>query len=498
MNVDNQTILHVGAKQLPPDVLFKHILEKRKPNAFGFVVQNVENGKPDLSITREDASNLSFDELKKLFVAAKEFPISCYFGKLTTSYDPDDIQPFVITDGDDNPFIAIMLEGTINGHDDPREHTEQYNYCKGILIPKITEWCEDFEGDLEKIAAKLRGDVFKNEFMMHVGHRAALHIVPVEGDMINLGKNDLAGIYDWGSISIAGDWDKPAATSVPAEAAPKKGGFGWGKNKAAAVPGVTTDGNGIHTVTGKDGKPVHDAGTKVEKKEAPNLAARPPAWLLKNDDLKLWYRIVGHKSESNWKKRLPCIVVDFEAAKIDNLRDFLTYALKKQLETSGATATSSGKPPAETGKQDVKNISGVAGDVELPIIGPKQLEKVLEFVAEHLDGNSKEIIDPKEMQGIEKELPKFSAAVGLSVQETINWPLAGLIGIGNTDVKALALYAMEWRALARPHVIAAVQKETKGNIETTRTDLGNGSSKTESIDKGTPAKKGFGWGKKAA
>lgn len=502
MNVNNQTILHVKAGHLPPDDMLEFLLGK-KPNAFGFTVQSTFEGKPDLAVIREDASNMALTEFKELFVNAKDDPITVWLGNLHAGYDPDDIQPFLVRDSEDNAFITITLEGDIIGHSDPRNHTEQYNYVNSLLIPKIVEWCDDFEGDLDKISKKLTGDTFNKEFLMHIGHRALLHIVPLEGDAVNLGKNEL-GLHDqeWGWVSQCEGYGETKEQEINTEAAndrPAAKRF-WGGKKPE------------NAVIGKDGKPVHDAGTKTsvpavtpksdqsypaDSKKAGdkdgqtvNLVARIPAWIKTNDDTKLWYDIVAGQVHPQWKKRLPCTIKDMEAVKFNNLADFKTYALKKKLETT-PSQTSSGKPP-----EDLKLISGAMGDKELPIIGPKELEKVLDFVSKHLDGNSKGIMPPKEMQALERELPNFAVAIGMKPEETINWTLGFLKGIGTTDIMALALYAIMWRAIARPYV--------QQGVNTTVTKSGEGTIKTESIardhvlakDELKPAAKKTFWGGK--
>jgi hypothetical protein len=501
MNVDNQILLHVKAGHLPLDALLQLLL-KKKPNAIGFAIQNIHEGNPDLAITQEDATNLSFDDLKTLFDNAKEWPLTAYFGGLKEGYKPEDIQPFVIKDGNDNPFMSLFLEGTMVGNDDPSDHTEHYNYVNGLLIPKILEWCEDFEGDVEKILAKVRGDLFKKEFMGNVGHRAVLHMMPVEGDSVNLGKNEIGEDTDWGWISQKIEAVKEVKVEAPVQVEAKAGRFGWGKKPQASVPAVApkVDEKGIHHIAEAKAEGAYPA--KPSKSSTTNISARPPAWTKSNDDVKLWYDIVGGAVHPQWKKRLPCIVQDFEAAKIDNLHDFKSYAMGKKLKTTGATSTSAGKVPEATAVADKKAITGAAGDPALPIIAPKQLEKVLEFVSKHLDTNSKEIVAPKIIQEMEEALPKFSEAVGLDFMETINWPVNGLVGLGKEDLMALVCYAVEWRSKYR--ALKTGQLEAGSNVKVTKT--GEGTVKTESIAAPKEVKPAavaakssrFGWGGKKA
>ncbi len=506
MNVDNQTLIHVKAGSLPPDDMLKMMLDKIKPNAFGFCVQNVEDEKPELSIVREDASNMGFEELKSLFVNAKDFPITVYLASLRQGYDPEDIQPFMINDGNDDPFIAIFLEGTIGGaYDDPKEHTEQYNLVNGILIPTVVEWCQDFEGDLEKITAKLRGEIFNKNFLAQIGHRAVLQIMPLEGDIINLGKNELGEIYDWGSLSQRHGYGDAIQEPVKAVSPPAKKGF-WSASKkpvAPVVPDATTATSVKDAATpgehdrSKNSDQKLPAKPVVETSKGGDVAAKVPAWCHKNDDVKMWMKVVSGSIPGHWKKRPPIIVRDFEAAKIDNLIDFRAYALKKTLETTGPkTETAAGKPPAETKEHDAKAISGVAGDPALPIISPKQLEKVLDFVAKHVDTSSKEIIAPTEIQAMEQALPKFSTAVGLTIDELRNWPVNALVGIGKEDLMALVMYAVEWRAYARALETGQPMARETDKSKTTVVKDG-GTTKVESVSKEEPPKKKAGfWGVK--
>ena len=504
MNFDNQTIMHVKAGHLPPDDLLALIIGK-KPTALGFIVQNVlDGGKPDLAIVREDASQLTMDELKRFFLNSKDFPTSFYFANLAQGYNPDDIQPFVITDADGAAFMAIMHEGTLNDSS-AGEHNEHYSYVNGIIIPKIVEWCEDFQGDLDKIMPKIKSDLFKKEYLTNIGHRGVLHIMPIDGDPVNIGKNDLGGDYDWGWITQKLEATKEQKVEASAPAPKKSFSAGWGKKTPSASPVPATP------VQGKDGKPVHDAGSPVEAgdksldsrpakpkdSKSPELVARPPQWLKTNDDVKLWYDIIGGFIHEQWKRRLPIIVKDFEAAKIDNLAAFKKYALEKKLKTTGGN-TSAGTPPDATAVHDKAVISGVAGDKELPIIPANKMEAVLDFVAKHLDTSSKEITPPKEIQDMENALPKFSEAVGLDFMETINWPVGGLVGMARTDIMALVCYAVEWRTRYRALKLGQPMAGTTKTTATTTTTTNGSTTKVESVsNEPAPApKKSFGWGSK--
>jgi hypothetical protein len=511
MNIDNQMMLHIAAGQLPPDDLLKHILAKQ-PNAFGFAVQNVFEGKPDLAITREDGTGLNFDELQRLFVNAKEFPLTMYFGKLADGYNPDDIQPFVINDGNEQPFMALFLEGTLNGNDDSADRTEQYNLVNGLLIPQITEWCEEYgehEDMLERVMNKLRAESFKKVLMSQVGHRALLHVLPVEGDAVTVGKNDLGITGEWGWASHAFGFNQKAPEVVveKREAAPvaKANRFGFGKKAAASVPAspppvpkdVATPGTAERKLSGDKSNAVGSRPAQPAK--AVELAAKPPSWVHTNDDVKLWYKVIGGEVHSQWKKRLPIIVKDFEAVKITNLPDFKKYALSKKLATTGTTETAVPAAPAETAKADAKALATVG---DLPILNDKTLKEVLDYVAT-LDTSSKEIAAPKTIQEMEKALPNFASAVGLDYMETINWMPHELATIGKKDVMALVCYAIMWRSKYRALKSGQPEVSVKETEKSTTTTTTTGTAtKVESVTKTQPApaakQNRFGFGKKAA
>jgi len=542
MNVDNQVIMHIKGGHLPPDDMLQHLLAKLKPNAFGCAIQNtvIVEGEtdpvPDLAIIKEDAPE--FDDIKRVLVNAKtegNFPTTLWLGSLNAAYNPEDIQPFVLEDPETKEaFIALFLEGTLIGHDDPKDRTEQFNYVNGVLLPKITEFCHDVEGDFDKIDKFLRRDSFNKEFLMHVGHRAVLQIVPKVGDPVPLGKNSLGGEpFEWGWVSqLLGYGDEKvqepeAKKGVIASAAARFGG-GWGKKATASVPASPAPEKKETVVPPPAPKPDESPEIVAAKSEGsypakgkssgnkpPVLMAKPPEWVCKqNDDLRGWYTVVGNLptgplenvlADYHWKKKVSCVIKDQKAAAIDNLDDFKKYHLQrvmiaKEYTDKNGGATASGKPPASTAAADVKAIAK-----DLPILNKDTLDKVLEYVAT-LDTSSKTIVAPKEIQAMETALPNFAKAVGLEESETLNWPIHALVKVGEIDIMALACYAIMWRNKWRALKSGQLEAGSKTVVETdksiTTTEVTpSGAKLTSSISKEAPPavkKTGGGWGRKAA
>lgn len=510
MNAGNQTILHIKAGQLAPQDMLEFIVGK-KPNAVGYVVQE-SDGKP-LDVVQEDGANLTVEDMSSVLVDAKDLNRSLYFAHLGEGHHPEDVQPFVIDDPDGNKFLSIMLEGDIVGNNADKVHTEQYNYVNGVLIPQIVEICEDFEGDIERVMAKLRKETFNSNFLMHVGHRAVLHFMPFKGEPLMLAKNELHVGGDWGWFSQLVGFEKAKQEPVVAAAPARRG---WGKPKASNPPGVHS--TEATPVKANADKPTLSVVPKVEaKKDKPlseQMAIRPPSWLHKNDDIKAFYQILTGEIHSQWKKKIPIIPTqNLDLLKVANQADFQDYAkrwkMENALKTSGGntvqtkqerlSSTATPPPPADNPpKLPEQPIHGPVDPTPLPIIEAKDLQKVLDVVAT-LDHNSKEMMDPKEIQKTEGTIPPFTEQVGLKgLEETMNWKVSDLFAIAATDPRAMVLFALQWRAYARPYLQAEIKAKKKDNVtmttETKTTDLGNGSTKVESVSRPARGK----WGKRAA
>lgn len=526
MNVDNQTILHIRGGQVPPKELLERILNW-KPTVFGFAVQEADDA--DMQTMREDASNLDMTSLTDFLEGSKERPRTMYFGKLAEGISAEDTQPITIINGegdDAETFMSIFCEGDIIGHQ-AVGHTEQFQFVNGIIIPKIIDWANDFDGDMAKILAKINGEVFNKDLLAHIGHRGVLHILPRSGDAVLLGHNKLSVDGDWGWASQGHGFGEAIQEPV-ASAPPKKQGYWKGGGKTA-------------TATAEPAKPAEqpatppaipaDTGTPVETPATTSIgvqvAVKPPSWLAQNKDIQQFYVIVSGKSHPGWKKRLPVTVTqNHSVLKCSNLKEYEAWKLanlKTAIESqppapAAQTAVMANNKPQQTKQERLSASQQVRVEKDdkpleapdksdLPIIGPKDLEKVLDFVAKHLDGNSKEIMPPQEMQQLEKMLPKFSAAVGLEgIHEFMNWPVSGWFGLAATDARAPVIALLEVLAYARPYIIAerknnakTGQPTTAETVTTTVTKTEGGATKTESVVTPAPAKKkGWGYGNKAA
>lgn len=504
MNDHNQTILHIKAGSLAPTDMLQYLLSK-KPNAVGFMVQEPD-GAP-LQTMNEDASNLDLPTLENFQKEAQARPKSLYFGKLADGYNPEDIQPITVEDPDNNKLLGIMFEGDISSVFDDKSHTEHHQYLHTILLPKVVSWFESFDGDVKEVMKQFERESFKKTLLASIGHRAVLHILPHEGHPYMFGKNSLIQMKDWGWVSHAEGYGVKAVEE--ATVLKPKVGYGWGGNKQptkanAAKPTLSVAPKVQDAATPGTAPRSSVPAVKVEKTILEGMFVRPPSWLHKNDDVKLFYNILTGGHPATWKKRTPVTPTqNLEFLEVKNYDEFKKYQLDKMLVTSASMQTkeerlSSSATPGVVPPLELP-VHGPTDPTPLPIIEGDKLQSVLDYVAKYLDGSSKEISDPAEIQKTEKEIHPFTEQVGLKgLEETMNWPVSGLFGLAATDARAMVLYALQWRAYARPFLQAELKAKKKDGVamttETTTTKLTAGTTKQESIVKPAKAKASGGWG----
>lgn len=497
------TIITKQPNQIIPVDYLKHILSK-KPNVFGYAVQDGEG----LSVGREEGPP-DFDALDQMNGETQGMRSMLCFGWLDKGYNVEDIQPFTINDADDNPFLAIGLDGDFPTYDTNNGRTQEFNLMSEIIAPSLADICELTDGEIGKLMAALGKPVFENNFTKAIGHRGVLSILPFDGDEYYLGTDVLGGDpFTWGRTSNLHEWGKEKVQEPVVE---KKARFTFGGKKVTppALPqDVATKGEGPKTSV-PEVKKVGNTTVVDTKKEEPKATGpapvRPPDWCHKNDDKRSWYQMVAGSLPSGWKKNIPVIPAEGVKlpGKIEDLTEWRANRAKSTISNQPKpvqTQTSAG--PVKTAEQ----VKAVKAEENSPIIRPEKMEKILDIAAKiekHVDGQSVEMNDPKTIQAVESKFTDFSNAVASKPSETVNWPVSSLFAIGNTDVAALVCYAVEMRALARMYMEekGMMVKPEPAKTTTTVTKIGDNSTKTESISNETapaPKKKGFSFGKKAA
>ena len=492
------TTIVKAENQIVPKEFLEHILSQ-KPNVFGYAVQDGEG----LSIGREEGTP-DIGDLDTMNTETQGMRSMLCFGWLDKGFNVEDIQPFTINDGDDKPFLAIGLDGDFPKYDTNNGRTQEFNLMSEIIAPSLADICELVDGDIAKLMAALGKPMFNNNFLGAVGHRGVLNILPFDGDTLYFGKDVLGGEpFTWGRTSQLRGWGEEKQEP---KVEVKKKGFSFGKKATPpALPqDVATKGEGPKTSV-PEVKPEVKSVTKPEASGP--LPIRPPEWCHKNDDKRSWYQMMTGNLPKGWKNNIPIIPVDGSPkapVKIEDLDSWRAERAKARIAAQPEVQKSEasiGPAPAPKSGAEVKQ---ARTDENLPIIPAKDMEKVLEYVAKHLDGQSVQMPDPKVIQEMEKKFDSLSTALGVTPHEMLNWPASGLFGLAKTDPRAIVLMALEFRALWRntlkvEDLVGTDKPKASTTCPASTTKSGN-TVKVESVSNDAPPakKKLFSFGKKAA
>lgn len=475
-----------------PTQLFVNILN-RKPTAFGFAVQD-PNGKSgrELSILHQSKMP-TIAELEGWSKEARDFNALLCFGELGNKFDPMDIQPFVLNDGNMKPFMALGFDGDFKVEPD-KAHTDDYVLATKAIIPTLIEICDKVGADPEKVMSILNDDRMNQSFLEQVSHRGVMTIFPLEGDALTFAKNDLGGEYDWGTTTQRHKFDD-VSQEPAAEEKPKGFAFSFGKKQDVSPPALPKE-----AVKPKASVPE----VRSDGKNLPQ-PVKLPDWVHKNDDKRTWYSMVaGEIPENGWKKGIPVIPVipadkmpkdlaDLKAWEAEELKRKLRSgdAVKAQAEPIKAPATATAAP-GPTKVEEPRSL-----------IDAKSMEKLIDVVDKIVKDSEAKPMSIKDMMALEKRIGAFSESVGVDPKDTINWPMSGLFAIANTDIKGIVMLAMEYRKLWRDTL--DVKDLSGSTVVKTTEKLGDNTVKTESIvrdhvlakDELKPEKKaGFSFGQK--
>lgn len=445
--MNNASIIFKKAGHLVDD---RYLLKALKefPSAVGTVVRVGD----DLSVTNHRGVP-DLETMMKALEAAKEHDVWLWLANIheQTASKQDDIQPFLLKEGDKN-ILAVMLEGDFPDYSDPKDKTDEWaNFAKEIVFPTLNDYAEQTSGDFEKFLGKLNGKLFEKTMLAHVGHRGNLVIIPCAGDALSLSQNnDLLGVYDWGSTTNSLDFDPKAVEEQEIKEEPEKksgGFFNFGSKKAKA-----------------EDKPVEIKPTETPKKEEPTVDPAAPT-LPDGTPIKGKFVAVPKNLKGNSRKKhirkllgLPSNSDLPEGWFRDDFRAFLPDSpsmLKDMKEIGKAMAEKSKTESAvkgNVGSYPEKNQS------DLPVISDKAKADVLDFVTKRLDANANQLGDPTKMQELESKVPSFSEATAVSLHD--------LCKLRYTDLRDLAdTYPVEFALAMKEFGKAYLQDHPEVKIE---------------------------------
>ena len=395
----------------------------------GYAIQDVDKDGNAFIFSEKDDAQADITNLMELQDTAKERTVVFFFGRGDTTKG-DSVQPFIYqVDGED--VLAIFLEGNFPGYTNNNGQSDEKNVLDEILLPSLAKAMKIADGDSDAFFAELKDSLFHKTLLNTAAHRAVFAILPLEGDLIAFGENDLGKEYPWGTSSQgiveeallnrkepAPKKEEPVAEAAP----PRRTGF-LKKAGAAAVAAVqavaseqiTTDSKtGVHTVKKTDAPATAAVQSGVTKIEIPRHYSNKDRkdFIRKNmqGQLPKAWRQMTHIEVSGPQAAVALAEANKAAAQVN--------AKKPDLKVVGNTTI---KDVATPGTND-RAAALAAAETNMMTLSAKEKQDAEEFILKHLDFNSKNMPDPKEFAKMEAKYGSFSKQAGFDPQRMFFWP----------------------------------------------------------------------------
>jgi hypothetical protein len=458
MNAINQpqTIITAKSGHQVPKELWETALRKC-PTASGYAIRDTTDGKTTLETEHYDQS-VTVENMLTLEEQAKEYDRVYYLANLPGTHTKDDVQPFVLTiyDNEEDKIGTDILSFFVEG-DFPKytskDHTDEYNFAWDIIIPTLQDMFLSADQDISKFTASLHKPLFEKNMMAHVGHRAAFVFLPLQGEPIQFGTNELGAGFDWGSCSQHLDFQKAVKPITKAEAVVKAAGkFNPFKKKE----GIQTDDKGIHHTEPK--KDVIDkvaTDTMLGKK-----LIRPPSKLDKSGKNR-WLRLFnnGDLPKDHDHKDFPGLWISPEV---------LPYA---QRDVSSLAQVDALGAEMRTGIRKVGNTSFVDKNVRpasdyLPTLSDAEMTAQTGILAKFIDRSK--VPSALEIQKMEAKWPTYSEKMGIPFEDMFRWTDIEVLEVCNGHKPSMMLVLEFRRRLIEKWDPAGFASTVKTGTETTK------------------------------
>lgn len=408
----------------------------------GFAIQ--EDGK--ISTSQDDVPP-ALDDFLKFDEEIKDLTRTYYLGKFGPGFKADDIQPFVMRVGekDTDDILAVFLEGDFPGYTNAESgHCEERNLMEEILLPSLMKNYKFCNGDLDKFFAELNDPLFKKNLLNTSAHRGVFHFVPIAGERISHGTNDLGGQYTWGNVSQTHGYAE--AAPAPAETANTSTRRGWwnrgtkqgpASEEKAPAPINTEMVNDRQPENVQERKPdtaIPDKNVGVEYEEVscpPTLHGKPrKAWIRKMLNLS-----ASDKLPAGWKE--PHFKIKVKKAKVINSLQELDKLPIKTVDKPAVVDKATAKDKPIQSAVD-------AGDKLMPVMSAGERKEVEDFLVKYLNG-AEVTSNPLDIQKEEQKYPYWSEAMGRPFEEIVRMPISLLFALAEKKPKAVVLMLIEAR-----------------------------------------------------
>ncbi len=422
-----QTIIHAKAEHQVPKEFWEAALRKC-PTVSGFAVRDTSDDKTTLEVEHY-TQTVTVDDMLMLDGRTKEYERVYYLANLPGTHTKDDVQPFVLTIMEDEQdtigvdILSFFLEGDFPKYSDPKsDHTDEYNFAHEIVIPTLQDMFLAADQDVAVFTAALHKPLFEKSLMAHAGHRAAFVFLPLSGDPVKFGNNELGLGDDWGSCSQHFDFakvEKPIIAAVTKAA----GKFGIFKKTEPALP------DGVYHTPEK--KPVEAPKTDTAINAGKKLVKPPPK--LDKSGKNRWLRLFngGDLPKDHDHRDFQGLWISPEALPYAQRQDISTLA---QVDALGIEMRKGVKAP-------VKDMKPPAISDYIPVLSDKEMTDLTGTLAKFIDRDK--VPSALDIQKMEAPWPVFSEKSGVPFTDTFRWRLGE--EISRLDRKALELLYLETR-----------------------------------------------------
>lgn len=403
---------------LPPgrtaDAAFLAEAVVKFPTVFGFAFQQ------DGALEEEVHTNSwKPEEIQEILEYAKDGHRVLMVGNWPKHGGKDDIQPYVLRDAQDQPILAMFMEGDFAGYSGINgEHTDEYNVSDEVVFPRIEKAWKDADCDFDKFVEELRGAAVGRTLKNSFKHRGYFLLLPRTGEPIIIAENAIGAEYSWGSASnVEGLSYKEAA---PAAEVKETGGslsfLDRMRGKKASEPAASPPPTPVIKKEEKkaDIKPSTDTSI-------PLVEMSPPSGLT-GGARNHWLRLFNAKSpgdlpgdhQSNKVKIwVHPSMVEFAKRNVSSTKDM--RKLVQEVKDAGKGDPKDFKATtADTGKSTTRE--PVANYVNTStVLDVKDKEKAVGLLAGFLDKK----LTPLDIQKMESKWPVFSDEVGVSFEELL-------------------------------------------------------------------------------
>lgn len=463
-----------AGKELPAD--FIQLVLEKCPKAWGIAIL------ADKKMEINHGTGLDLETVQNTIENFKDSDITFYFAENSTATNLGDICPFpVITNGDEEPLVAIFLDGNFPGSEKAGS-SHPAHYHLGIeLMNTLGDVYELLDKDLDKFMEKIKSPSFDKKMKMHSVSRGYITVVAQNGGAVTFAQGDTAGDIPGGCWASNTFGYGKKAEEPPKEEKPEKKSMFPSVGKSTVREKHVPPSNAVQA-TGADKPKATETAVKAPPVGQPNKEAvkevKQQALTIENIKVTK-VRLPGHLSRKNrraWiKERIgytpPTTDNPEQQYEVYTTPSGTTLTKKEVQKLFGLSATKL-QPldnPKPTGKTETTNIDvdKQVSNQPLPVLSPTARNRLHNFISDErikkvISENAEMVTDPDRVQGHEGKIAQFREQMGMKDTHDFDClPFPELQKIASASFHDICVLAHDWRrrALTAEHRLGKVEKK---------------------------------------